>query len=71
MNVTFAGTVVPFGLFRMKLVDVTDAGAIASLNCAVTTVELATPVAPESGETVVTVGGVRSTALVSKTTSTQ
>ena len=49
----------------------TVAGCTGSLNVAVTGLETATPVAPGAGVRAVTVGGMASPDVVSKTTSTQ
>ncbi len=69
---TAAGTTAPPASRSSKLLAVTLAGSIASLRTARTFTLAPTPVAPEAGATLVTVGGVVSPgSVVSNTTSTQ
>ena len=64
-------TAFPLASRRTKLVAVTLAVAIGSLKVALTLVPRLTFDAPFAGVTLETVGGVVSTTLVAKTTSTQ
>ena len=70
-GVTAAGTILPDASRSWNVVPFTDEPLIISLNVAETTVVVLTPLAPVAGVTLATVGGVVSTALDVKTTSTQ
>ena len=59
---TDAATVEPPGLRNTNVLDVTLDAEIGSLNVAVTFTPAATPVAPDTGDTLDTVGGVVSVA---------
>jgi hypothetical protein len=61
---TDAATVAPPASRRTNVLDVTLDAAIGSLKVAIKSVDLPTPVAPETGVTLDTVGGVVSTAAV-------